>query len=663
MRSAPAVKHQHQLLSWCLWASVGAALWQLPDAELPWPWLMALMLPAALLALLQLRPGPQRWRVVLVVLLQVGLGWAAVESGQRLGRPAALAGTILWPLAFVAVRRRDADVPLALFLSFCVLLVGIILRGPETGPVAAYAVAAAMVLRAEARLAALRAASALRPAGNHSGRQLLSGGSLALWCGVAVLALLRAQELLPAAAELGPDRTAAAPAPAPRRSIGLSDRFDLGGGGMFTDLRGEQLVKVTASDGPVPDDLYLRTGFFDIPGLDNWHVSSFQAELRDTTQRTWQVRRPLPQAPLRRLDVERFGPGRELVFVPAGICSLQGLDELHGSLRHEWFRQAPGSGGAGYRVSFQDLRPLLAGQVPDERWRQQGLTRLADDFDRRLFLPLVRQAAGTELDPVAVADAIGELLGRRCRYTLLEPEGPYGHALLDFLFSCHAGYCMHFASAAAILLRMCDIPCRIGVGLYGGEGAGPEQRVYGSQHAHAWVEIPYQGLGWVVFDPTPAGQRGQRLPQADRQPAPADPGSEADGPDLRQRLGAFLAQPLPWLLLLALAMLSTLLPTRRRRQPAAAAMPAAVRPARRLLLRLLAELGRRGLPRRPGQTLEDFAAVLQQRCGAQPQLQQAFASYQEVRFGARPFDQDRQAALQRGIAAAQQLQAEGVSGS
>src|SRR6185369_6091415 len=93
----------------------------------------------------------------------------------------------------------------------------------------------------------------------------------------------------------------------------------------------------------------------------------------------------------------------------------------------------------------------------------------------------------------------------------------------------------------------------------------------------------------------------------------------------------------------------SLLPRRRQRLPA---LPREVRPARALLDRILAELHERGLPRPSGQTLEQYAALLR---SAPPALPAAFAAYQEVRFGGRPFDTDREERLRSGLAAAQAL--------
>ena len=96
-------------------------------------------------------------------------------------------------------------------------------------------------------------------------------------------------------------------------------------------------------------------------------------------------------------------------------------------------------------------------------------------------------------------------LQSRCRYALREPAGHQPDTLHRFLFGNREGYCMHFATALAVMLRLQHIPCRIAVGFYGGQGVrgDPEgmRRVFGAHHAHAWVEIP------LALAPVPGSSR------------------------------------------------------------------------------------------------------------------------------------------------------------
>jgi transglutaminase-like putative cysteine protease len=103
-------------------------------------------------------------------------------------------------------------------------------------------------------------------------------------------------------------------------------------------------------------------------------------------------------------------------------------------------------------------------------------------------------------------------------YSLQSPvQGGYDgnglSVLADFLEQ-KSGYCIHYASAMAVMARLEGIPSRIAVGYapgrltgatvsVAGQGALPEYEV-DARDAHAWPELYFQGLGWVPFEPTPS---------------------------------------------------------------------------------------------------------------------------------------------------------------
>lgn len=75
----------------------------------------------------------------------------------------------------------------------------------------------------------------------------------------------------------------------------------------------------------------------------------------------------------------------------------------------------------------------------------------------------------------------------------------------NFLFLTQAGYCSHFSTSMAVMLRMEGVPARVVSGYATGEydqtrGA---YRVTANE-AHAWVEVYFPGYGWVEFEPTPS---------------------------------------------------------------------------------------------------------------------------------------------------------------
>jgi transglutaminase-like putative cysteine protease len=89
------------------------------------------------------------------------------------------------------------------------------------------------------------------------------------------------------------------------------------------------------------------------------------------------------------------------------------------------------------------------------------------------------------------------------RYSLKPGIAPDGDQLAWFLFQSKKGYCSYFAFAMTLLLRSLGIPARIAAGFFLDPGAGAfDYYQVRSDMAHAWVEVPFPGYGWIEFDPT-----------------------------------------------------------------------------------------------------------------------------------------------------------------
>ncbi len=657
MTAADGIRRLQRLATW---AGGTAAITALPAGHLPTPWLLAGLLPAALLGLLVAARRRLRWVLALALAVQVLLGSVAYHWSGPLSQPAALAATLLPPLGFVVVRGHGGELALGLFLSFCLLLIGAILGGLHAVQVVAFVVAAAIALRCEARRAALQLCAA--ESDRDQVRLLGHAVSLAILCGATAMLTERALQLLPSpSVEPGAAAPAARTASGGVRQLGLSDSFDLGGGAL-PDLTGQLLIRVTATDRrPVPADLYLRTGFFQAADLEQWQVGRLQVQTMAAIDRELVLRPPIAGLPERRLEVLCEPATRDLLFVPPGATTLLGITTLRRDPRREWLRRTSPAAGDVFEVGYQDLAAVAQRWPIDTRWARQGLLSLPAGLDPRWLQPLLDEwRPGPSASPWQLAEAIGRGLQQRCTYTRQEPWGQHPSTLLNFLHGSRSGYCMHFASAAALLLRLGGVPCRIGVGLQGGEADSdhPGGRRYGSQNAHAWVELPVEGVGWVVFDPTPPANRGTLpdLPSTEASPENAD-ATDDDAPGLLDGLVQLLREPWPALVLLILLLaVPALLPARQaRRGPG---LPGAARPARRLLERILRELRQRGCGRGVGEPLEVYLRRLQRRGLAAPDLGHAFAAYQQVRFGGAAFDAAREAALRAGLHAAQSVPAQ-----
>lgn len=79
------------------------------------------------------------------------------------------------------------------------------------------------------------------------------------------------------------------------------------------------------------------------------------------------------------------------------------------------------------------------------------------------------------------------------------------HPVDEFLFDTRMGFCEHYASSFAVMMRMAGIPTRVVTGYMGGwyNPLGDYYLVRQSD-AHAWTEIWLPGSGWSRVDPTAA---------------------------------------------------------------------------------------------------------------------------------------------------------------
>ena len=136
-------------------------------------------------------------------------------------------------------------------------------------------------------------------------------------------------------------------------------------------------------------------------------------------------------------------------------------------------------------------------------------------------------------DEVTTALQTAQLLGQLAVYDLNTPAMEEGEDFVAHFLTEGRGYCVHFATTAALLLRMNGIPARYVSGYTADITAGETANVP-DYAAHAWVEIYLDGYGWYPVEVTPGGgETGAELPGT-AETLPSDettPGSETQ-PDV-----------------------------------------------------------------------------------------------------------------------------------
>jgi len=106
-------------------------------------------------------------------------------------------------------------------------------------------------------------------------------------------------------------------------------------------------------------------------------------------------------------------------------------------------------------------------------------------------------------NPVHTAAAIAAWVSSSAQYDLRVNTMPREQEdfVRWFLEEQDEGYCVHFASAATVLLRAAGIPARYVTGYLAVKNA--DSLTVRQADAHAWAEYWVNGIGWMVLEATP----------------------------------------------------------------------------------------------------------------------------------------------------------------
>lgn len=236
-------------------------------------------------------------------------------------------------------------------------------------------------------------------------------------------------------------------------------------------------------------------------------------------------------------------------------------------------------------------------QVPELSPRLRGLARSI--------------AAGFDV-PYDQCRAIERHLRQRCQYDLAFEAAPDIDIVEDFLFTSQRGYCIHFASSMVLMLRSLGIPARVVGGYSTTETAqAANEFIVRRSDSHAWVEVPFEGYGWIPFDPSP-------VPSA--RGGPVEAGlwasfvgfltdlSESSRRELMSALGRAAGPVALWLAIALVVLLIARVVLGRRRRGASHLAVAGGPVEARFYDAFLAAAARRGLYRQSAETPGEFAS-------------------------------------------------------
>lgn len=202
--------------------------------------------------------------------------------------------------------------------------------------------------------------------------------------------------------------------------------------------------------------------------------------------------------------------------VPYPAVGVAGLRGLWGAVpyNHTVATTSDSTMGQSYEVQWTLPRPSLeqvraatavGSQVRDET------TEIPADIPPQIaeFAVEVTAAATNDYDRLTALQRW--FRGGDFAYSLDAPveegfDGSGAEAVARFL-EVRQGYCVHFASAFALMARTLNMPSRIVVGYLPGTPTtdsidGQPVFTVSSSQLHAWPEVYFEGIGWIPFEPT-----------------------------------------------------------------------------------------------------------------------------------------------------------------
>lgn len=247
---------------------------------------------------------------------------------------------------------------------------------------------------------------------------------------------------------------------------------------------------------PYDGTVYLRGKDYDIYTGDSWESSADRQETFTTGGQYYGT-----------LTIKAYG-AQDIFYLP--YYSTVGIDLVGGM-------QSNNENLTSYRYSISRTPAIGSSDVPGSRYTDLP----QDTLQWALSLDVIKNTLAQSQD--IKINRIQSYVETSALYDLSTPRMGFSHDDFArwFLEESDTGYCIHFASAATVLLRAAGIPARYVEGYAVTCQANQEVAVY-SKQAHAWAEYyDFDSGTWRILETTPADLHNDD-PEPTVSTAPAD---------------------------------------------------------------------------------------------------------------------------------------------
>lgn len=281
---------------------------------------------------------------------------------------------------------------------------------------------------------------------------------------------------------------------------GISSTLNIDGLGDMS--KSDKLVARVVFHGNIPSSRYFRALVYEKYSAEGWTEGDDDRNKRRTLAfyKYLPGSKAQPQPLAAKTDYDIILENTGTPYIPTLRYSYTNMRRVFYLSTDVYTTNNNGSGRQYYHFTYL---PDKSPQSERLGTRQSDNTLYYSEYNNESTQAFVKQiTAEAENDREKVQAILKFFSSGQFKYTLT--PGRYSRAsfLDDFLFKRKQGYCVHYASAMALMLRMAGIPSRVVGGYMGGEVNSDENYVTLREYdAHAWVEA-YVDHKWTEYDPT-----------------------------------------------------------------------------------------------------------------------------------------------------------------
>lgn len=268
--------------------------------------------------------------------------------------------------------------------------------------------------------------------------------------------------------------------------------------------------------------LYLRGTAKDIYTGSSWE-SRNEAGAADSIYAQTALGSALGDSQQAAVEIHNYLDSAKVAFIPYGFLSCTAADEITSDLRISCISDDyinyfwPGL----YTLDL--TQPAVAPNDSYDAYVQQTCLNLPDDTKTALYDLALDYGYDPELSTLETVAWVAEFVRTVGTYQLNVSRQPTNFDFaVYFLTQSKAGYCVHFATAAATMCRALGIPARYASGYRATVNEVGAITDVTDEETHAWAEIYLSGFGWLPLEATPGFGESLTLPQVEHSPEPLD---------------------------------------------------------------------------------------------------------------------------------------------